>query len=171
MQFKIGTSENLELHVINIEQQTNITKESWLSTIQEKGLFKETLFRVVWKENEQKQKKELIGTFVLSPMPGCCGIVVSNHLFVEKEYRGTNISKEFMKLKESTAQMLGYPAVIATTQTRNIAEIKSAKKRGYKIIKTWKNTRTGNELALLFKITDINLKTKTIWQHIANIIQ
>lgn len=142
-QHAIKTSENLELHTENINN--NIDKE-----FPDKGLQNPQKFTVIHK----KTKKE-IGTFTLAPMIGCCGIIISTALYLNKEYRSTPISKEFMQLKEWTPLYLGYSAVIATIREDNIAEIKSSTKRNYKTIARWRNDRTGANLALIFKQTGL----------------
>lgn len=135
----ITESENLQLYT-----QENINTNK-------KGLANETDFWCMLKE-DKGNKSASIGRFTLVPMPACCGLVISTDLYLNTKYRGTEIGKEFLTLKEWTAKMLGYPAIIATTQIDNVAEQKSMTKRGYKEIAQWKNTKTNNQLNLIFKV-------------------
>ena len=139
----IKTSTNLKLYANN-ENEQNIDQDE-----PDKGLLSPQKFIVTDKKESE------IGTFTLAPMPGCCGLVVSTALFLIQEYRSTPIGKEFMELKEWTPEYLGYSAVIATVQLENMAELKSSAKRQYKIIANWRNDRTGNELGIIFKKTNL----------------
>lgn len=154
-------SENLTLGIYSQYDAETTLLDS------DKGLYQETHFYVFKKETMQSwvkpwtwvntnPQKSLVGRFTLAPMPGCCAIVVSTALWLVKEYRGTPLGKEFLKLKEKMPAVFEYPCVIATTQKDNIAEIKSAAKRGYTQIKDLYNTRTGNDLVILFKYVDLN---------------
>ena len=145
----LNSSKHLELYVIGEKSQI-------APDYPDKGLLGPEMFNIYWKKEYQfSYTHELaIGTFTLVPMPGCCGAVVSTSLFLEKQYRGTPIGKEFMELKEWTPEYLGYSAVFATIQLKNLAELKSSAKRQYKIIGNWKNDRTGNHLAIIFKKTN-----------------
>ena len=116
---------------------------------QEKGLDKPVVFKVLTKNSKT------IGEFTVAPVIGCCGLCISTGLFIYPEYRRTEYSKEFMEMKEWIPDYLGYSAVMATVQLKNIAELKSMTKRGYKIITNWNNSKTNNELGIIFKRTGV----------------
>ena len=116
---------------------------------QEKGLDKPVVFKVLTKNSKT------IGEFTVAPVIGCCGLCISTGLHIYREFRRTEYSKEFMEMKEWIPDYLGYSAVMATVQLKNIAELKSMTKRGYKIITNWNNSKTNNELGIIFKRTGV----------------
>ena len=115
----------------------------------EKGLEKEVKFKAVLHKSEET--KVTIGSFCFSPMPGCCGVVVSHFTFLEKGFRGTSYSQTFRELKDKVARDLGYSCVIMTTQMENIPAVKNMFKRNFTVAGTFTNKRTGNCLGLGWK--------------------
>lgn len=93
-----------------------------------------------------------IGHFSLSPLPGCCGTVVSHDTYLISTERGGKLSEPFRKLKTALARHLGYSLMIATSRTDQPASIKNMTKSGYKIGGEFVNRRTGNPIALGLKV-------------------
>lgn len=89
-----------------------------------------------------------IGHFFLSPMPGCCGIVVSHGAFLTPENRHSGLRHAFRTIKPAIAKLLGYPMMIATTVTHDIPAMGSFLRSKYNIVETFENSRTGNTVAI-----------------------
>ena len=122
------------------------------SELPEKGLFKTTKFRFCSIGNREGSEIRELGSFYFSPMPGCCGIVISHDTFLNKNYRGTDVSDAFRKIKNELAKELGYTVMIATTQMTNLPGVGNMMKSKYKIPLTFTNKRTNNLLGLGYKV-------------------
>lgn len=123
-------------------------------TAAEKGLFNQVRFSVYigWEAAGAREKTEReIGFFCFSPMPGCCGVVVSTGSWLEVKERGSNIGEHFHQLKAFVAKQLGYSRMLATTQTKNFPELIGAAKHGWKLHEAFINTRTGEQLTVMEK--------------------
>jgi len=92
------------------------------------------------------------GSFNFSPMPGCCGIVVSHYTLLHAAHRGTIASQQFRVVKRDLARALGYSCIIATTQMQDVRAVKNMFKSGYDIRHTFTNTRTNNLLGIGVKL-------------------
>lgn len=84
-----------------------------------------------------------IGSFAMSPFPGCCGIVVIHNLFVYREYRGSKYSDQIREAKPMIAKLFGYTLMIATTNHDKYATA-NMEKAGYTFVHEFRNTRTDN---------------------------
>lgn len=116
----------------------------------EKGLYKEQQFTVEWERSDKTREK--LGTFVLSPLPGCCGVVVSTASYLEEKQRGLSyISTSFHEIKEKVARHYGYSLMLSTVQLRNLPEIIGASKAKWRFIHHFRNKRTDNDLTLGIK--------------------
>lgn len=114
--------------------------------VKEKGLESEVLFIAKTTYNDAK-----VGHFRFSPMPGCCGVVVSHDTHVVPEWRGSGASRHFREIKDLVARELGYSCVVMTTQMHNVPAVKNMFNRGFKVAGTFNNKRTNNLLALGWK--------------------
>lgn len=113
-----------------------------------KGLDKPIKFMVIRGNDPPRE----LGHFTLAPLPGCCGVVVSTESYLDPSWRGkTVISEHFHKIKEATARKLGYSMMLATVQLRNIPEVVGGSKAGWKLDHFFRNKRTENDLAFMFK--------------------
>jgi hypothetical protein len=92
-----------------------------------------------------------LGHFLLAPMPGCCGVVISTDTWIRPERRGQGFSKAMQAAKAHIATLLGYTLMLATIQMENIPELKSALGNGWKVDRTFTNKRTGKLLAVITK--------------------
>ena|SRR6185312_3115161 len=92
-----------------------------------------------------------VGTFTLSPMPGCCGVVVSENSNLDERYRGIWVGKQFHEIKAKVAAYFGYKAMIMTTQLRNFPEVIGAAKAGWSFKHSFRNKRTDNDIGIAIK--------------------
>lgn len=118
----------------------------------DKGLYDETVFTFWSVNNREGSKPKELGSFHFSPMPGCCGVVVSHNTFLNKDYHHSNVSNPFRKIKHELAKALGYTLMIATTQMENLPGVGNMIKAGYMMPKTFTNKRTGNLIGLGYKV-------------------
>jgi len=121
----------------------------------QKGLYKETKFTFHSISNRQTPPEPVarqLGYFYFSPMPGCCGIVVSHNTFLNTDCRGSGVSDPFRKIKNELAKALGYTVMIATTQMHNLPGVGNMIKSKYKIPLTFTNKRTSNLIGLGYKV-------------------
>lgn len=89
-----------------------------------------------------------IGSFFLSPMPGCCGIVVIHNMYLQRDYRGKKYSDLIRQGKEDLCRALGYGAVIATTIASEKHAVMNMEKSKYVMGHDFKNPRTGNNILI-----------------------
>lgn len=132
--------------------ETQNKKYDELNDFPEKGL--ESFPEGVCFQLKSKYKlleEKIIGHFYFSPMPGCCGIIVSHHTYLNRDKRSSGFSEPFRNLKEELAKKLGYTRMIATTQMDNVPGVKNMFKSKYRIVDTFTNKRTGNLLGLGIK--------------------
>lgn len=85
-----------------------------------------------------------IGSFQLSPMPGCCGIVVSHNAFLSETTRNSGLSQPFRDIKERVAKHFGYSFMIATNDLSNVAGTISMIRSKYRFVESFINSRTGH---------------------------
>jgi hypothetical protein len=118
--------------------------------LQSKGLPGDITFKVFW--GHESKPHEEIGWFTLSPLPGCCGVVVSTGSYLKEGYRGNhNFGIWFHEIKQMMAQKLGYKIMLMTTQLRNIPEVVGACRAKWKIFHCFRNKRTDNDIGIAFK--------------------
>ena len=118
----------------------------------EKGLKKPAKFSVFRLHYPDLNKGENeCGHFVLAPMPGCCGVVVSTDSYINPKWRGGALSKPMHNIKEKAAKALGYTTMIATVQARNYPEVVGASNSGWRFLHTFRNKRTSNDIGIMVK--------------------
>jgi GNAT superfamily N-acetyltransferase len=114
----------------------------------EKGLDNQAFFEAFFDVKDGAR----LGYWYMSPMPGCCGVVVSHGLVMEASFRGNGYSKAFMALRFEVAKKLGYSAMVATALTSNFPEIISSAKAGWKLGPVFRNKRTTRDVAFQIKL-------------------
>lgn len=114
----------------------------------EKGLDKSAEFEVIYQPCSA-MAEESVGRFTLSPMPGCCGVVVSIHSYLNRKH--PILGSNFHKLKAKVAKDLGYSRMLATTQTSNFPELIGAAKNGWRLHEAFINKRTNQQLTVMEK--------------------
>lgn len=106
-----------------------------------KGLEKQANFQVYRVTATSEYK---IGSTSLSPMPGCCGIVVSHFTYLTPDNRGKGLSNHFRNLKENLVKALGYGLMIATTDMANFPAVGNMFKSKYTMVESFVNPRTSH---------------------------
>ena len=86
--------------------------------------------------------------FYMQQVPGCCGICISFHTWVETEFRGKGIGNLLMKLKLQIAKEAGYTFFMATTNQRCDSADAIFKKYNFFIMNTFINKRTLNSITV-----------------------
>lgn len=89
--------------------------------------------------------------YTLSQMPGCCGLVVSNHAFISSQYRGYGFGEYFHKERLKLMYDLGYSCGMATSTENNAQENRILEKNGWKKVHQFKNRRTNNTVFVWVK--------------------
>jgi hypothetical protein len=116
---------------------------------QEKGLNDTVLFSLQrGPENaiggSRRNIRVTVGGFGLSPLPGCCGVVVCHGVWLSTDLRGTKVSEEFRKQKIATIKSFGYITVLATGVATRPESHRNLEKTGYKLVHHFYNPRTSN---------------------------
>ena len=93
----------------------------------------------------------LISTFRLLQMVGCCGICISTGTYVNPEFRGKGVNSLLNNFRIDIAKHLGYGLLMCTDLKSNISQMKTLDKNGWKHIHEFKNPRTGNILNVTIK--------------------
>lgn len=92
--------------------------------------------------------------YALSPLPGCCGVVVSHDSSLKEEFRGKGLGDFFHKERLDLIQDLGYSCALATVQVDNDAEKHILEKNGWLRLHIFKNSRTGNWIEIWCRNTE-----------------
>lgn len=100
--------------------------------------------RILNKDRILYHEPQVVGTFSLDQLPGCCGSMISYHTFIYSPYRGKGVGQYLLKFKEKIAREDGYSNIIATTTSGNGPEIHNLEKNGWVKINSFLNKRTGN---------------------------
>lgn len=93
----------------------------------------------------------LISTFRLLQMVGCCGICISTGTYVSPDFRGKGINIILNNFRIDIARHLGYGLLMCTDLKSNTPQMKTLDKNGWKHIHEFKNPRTGNILNVTIK--------------------
>lgn len=94
---------------------------------------------------------EIISTFKLIQMIGCCGICVSTNVFVTSKYRNKGVNTILNNFRIAVAKYLDYGLLLCTDVSNNIAEVKTLDKNGWEHIYNFRNPRTGNNINISIK--------------------
>lgn len=92
-----------------------------------------------------------ICSFSLIELPGCCGVLVSFHMYIEEKYRGKGIATFLQEIKEDIARENNYTVLLGTVRSDNPIEIHTLEKSGWKKINSFKNHRTYNDVEIWTK--------------------
>lgn len=93
-----------------------------------------------------EETEKIVGHYELNNFPGCNQIVISNHSCIYPEYRGKGFGLELAKEKISRAKEEGFDYMIATVVSANIVQLKIMEKNGWKLLDTFFNRESGNEV-------------------------
>ena len=100
---------------------------------------------------------KLFGSFSLTQFPGCCGIMVSYHAKVYKQFQKAGLGTLLNQLRMHIARYEGYTYLMATDIINNEPQRKVLAKNGWEDILKFTNHRTGHPLAL--SIIELNVGT------------
>jgi RimJ/RimL family protein N-acetyltransferase len=92
------------------------------------------------------------GFYELNPFPGCNQIVVSNHAFIYKHFRGRGHGSTQHRERLEKARELGYNMIMCTVKDDNESEIHILKKNGWTQESGFVSYETGNSLHIWTKI-------------------
>ena len=109
--------------------------------IKEKGLFG-ALYFSLYIGNVQS------ASWTFSPFPGCCGILVSTSAYVVPSFQGKGLGSLLNNLRKDLTKEFGYSCLVCTDNIDNIPQRKILRKNGFNDLKIFKNSRTGNTLAI-----------------------
>jgi len=88
--------------------------------------------------------------FYLSTMPGCCGVLISNSMYVYEDFRNKGLATLMQQFKEQFAFSAGYTVLLATEKegsgNRGILQ-----KSGWEIKSSFNNRRSANQVNILVK--------------------
>ena len=93
-----------------------------------------------------KMEKEVLASFQLVQMIGCCGILVSTQSSVHRKLRGKGLGTVLNSLRVEMARNMGYGILLCTDVESNAAQRKILAKNGWQDIYDFKNPRTGNRV-------------------------
>jgi GNAT superfamily N-acetyltransferase len=108
-----------------------------------KGITESVMFSLATLPNSR-----YVSNFTFSPMPGNCGIVVSNGVFVHPEWRKRGLGKLLNLVRIDIASMLGYGALLCTDVLDNIPQQKILGSNGWADIYRFINPRTKNNISV-----------------------
>lgn len=94
------------------------------------------------------------GFWELNNFPGCNQLIVSNHAFIKKEFRGRGIGTKTHELRLQMAKSLGYDAIICTVKSDNIAQKRILDKSNWVKVFSFMNSETENYIDIYIK--DLN---------------
>jgi RimJ/RimL family protein N-acetyltransferase len=87
-----------------------------------------------------------VGHYELNHFPGCNQIVISNHSCIYPKYRGKGLGTQLAREKIQVATDEGFDYMIATVVSTNTAQLKIMEKNGWKLLDTFFNRESGNEV-------------------------
>lgn len=93
----------------------------------------------------------LISTFRLLQMVGCCGICISTGTYVHPDFRGKGVNIILNNFRIDIAKHLGYGLLMCTDLKSNVPQMKTLDKNGWKHIHEFQNPRTKNILNITIK--------------------
>lgn len=90
-----------------------------------------------------------VGVGYLTPMSGCCGLIISHNSAVSSQWQRKGIGTLINKFRLAVAKELGYSAVICTdTPDKHIANTGLLAKLGWKPLHSFTNRRTMNKVTV-----------------------
>jgi hypothetical protein len=90
----------------------------------------------------------VLSTFKLYQMPHCCGIIVFCNAEVSPKFRNKRVGTTLNTMRMDIGRNLGYSLAFCTDITANAHQGQLLKTNGWRVLTTFKNRRTGNEVHL-----------------------
>lgn len=111
-----------------------------------------------------EREGNLIQSFEMGEMHGCCGIATSFHAYMDKDLRNRGWGTICDLIRQLIAREDGYSILVCTLLQTNDANIKIKEKNGWIKLLQFNNNRTGNEVIMgVFDLNGSLIKT-TDWQ-------
>lgn len=107
-------------------------------------------FRVV--SDKLPEGVQIIASWDMYYMPGCCGICISTNVRVSGSYRNKGLGKIFNEFRQIQARGMGFSLLFCTDVDHNVNQRKLLKTNGFTDIANFTNTRTGNLVHLSMKL-------------------
>jgi hypothetical protein len=96
--------------------------------------------------------KEVIwSSYCVSPLPGCCGVIVSHNASVHRDMTGKGLGKYFHAERLEFMRDLGYSCGLATTVSYNETEIRILEANGWQAVHKFTNRRTRRQVTIWVK--------------------
>lgn len=93
----------------------------------------------------------IIASFTLVQLNGCCGICVSTGALVDTNFQGKGLGTLLNNFRQEIAKCQGYTVLLCTDQDKNERQRAILKKNGWKDVYKFTNKRTGNLLNITIK--------------------
>lgn len=92
-----------------------------------------------------------ISSFTLTPLPGCCGVVISTGVYILPEYRNKGIGTLLNQYRIDEAKRMGYGQIICTCLNSNKIQKRILYKNGWTPSSLFNNPRTNNTVIFYYK--------------------
>lgn len=96
-------------------------------------------------------KDNIITSFKLGQLHGCCGVCVSFNTDVSEKFRKKGINKIGNKLRQEIARVCGYTVLLCTDVESNVPQRKTLETEGWQKLFTFVNSRTNNQVNISVK--------------------
>ena len=90
--------------------------------------------------------------FTLTPLPGCCGVMVSYDASVTEKSRGKGLGRSLLQFRQDIAKFEKYGLMIATVLDNNEAQKALLTSEGWASATTFVNPKTKNLVRLMYKV-------------------
>jgi hypothetical protein len=100
------------------------------------------------------ENNQLVTSFRIRQLPGCCGVGVSTGVEVREQYRNKGVSTLMNKFRQEYAKLLSYGVLMCTDVETNIAQQKVLEKNKWKKLHSFRNPKTSNQVAI--HLIDLN---------------
>jgi len=89
-----------------------------------------------------------IGTFEMTPMPGCPRVGISHGLEIFPEFRGKGLSKRTQEVRDAFAKQSGFVVLISTTRCGNTPQEHRQEGNAAKVVASFYNNSTKHDVKL-----------------------
>lgn len=90
------------------------------------------------------ENRQPISHFYLTELPGCCGVCVSYHAYVEQDFRNKGLGTLFNEFRKEIATALGYTILLCTSTEKNKEQKNILEKNEWETIYQFENKKTVN---------------------------
>lgn len=96
------------------------------------------------RERVERRAANSIAQWTLTPMPGCCGILISTNVYTNHIYRKLGLGTILNSYRIYQATKKGYGLLFCTDIDTNIPQKNILAKNGWELVNNFINPRTGN---------------------------